>query len=227
MDFTGAQTRYVLKGRGVLRELRSETMDAGGAIERLPEAHPARAAEDRDIDQALLLVQEGMLKMLRFQLALVRQDRRVAMQTIDGVISLERELAEYIQSSATARPRRAASQAAIAEDRAALVREKFTLAAGHGREAGYGAEAVREREAMNCEALRREESPTEVDPADRATDLEIPRPAHGTASWVPKLLCGVAVLVLILVVAAWTGALPDWGQLEAWAASGTFEEERR
>ena len=88
MDFTGAQTRYVLKGRGVLRELRSETMDAGGAIERLPEAHPARAAEDRDIDQALLLVQEGMLKMLRFQLALVRQYSRVAMQTIDGVISL-------------------------------------------------------------------------------------------------------------------------------------------
>ena len=201
-------------------------MDAGGAIERLPEAHPARAAEDRDIDQALLLVQEGMLKMLRFQLALVRQDRRVAMQTIDGVISLERELAEYVQSSATARPRRAASQAAIAEDRAALVREKFTLAAGHGREAGYGAEAVREREAMNCEALRREESPTEVDP-DRAADLEIPPPAHDTASRVPKLLCGVAVLVLILVVAAWTGALPDWGQLEAWAASGTFEEERR
>ena len=226
MDFTGAQTRYVLKGRGVLRELRSETMDAGGAIERLPEAHPARAAEDRDIDQALLLVQEGMLKMLRFQLALVRQDRRVAMQTIDGVISLERELAEYVQSSATARPRRAASQAAIAEDRAALVREKFTLAAGHGREAGYGAEAVREREAMDCEALRREESPTEVEP-DRAADLEIPPPAHDTASWVPKLLCGVAVLVLILVVAASTGALPDWGQLEAWAASGTFEEERR
>ena len=201
-------------------------MDAGGAIERLPEAHPARAAEDRDIDQALLLVQEGMLKMLRFQLALVRQDRRVAMQTIDGVISLERELAEYVQSSATARPRRAASQAAIAEDRAALVREKFTLAAGHGREAGYGAEAVREREGMNCEALRREESPTEVEP-DRAADLEIPPPAHETASLVPKLLCGVAVLVLILVVAAWTGALPDWGQLEAWAASGTFEEERR
>ena len=201
-------------------------MDAGGTIERLPEAHPARAAEDRDIDQALLLVQEGMLKMLRFQLALVRQDRRVAMQTIDGVISLERELAEYVQSSATARPRRAASQAAIAEDRAALVREKFTLAAGHGREAGYGAETVREREGMNCEALRREESPTEVEP-DRAADLEIPRPAHDRASWVPKLLCGVAVLVLILVVAAWTGALPDWGQLEAWAASGTFEEERR
>ena len=226
MDFTGAQTRYVLEGRGVLRELRSETMDAGGAIERLPEAHPARAAEDRDIDQALLLVQEGMLKMLRFQLALVRQDRRVAMQTIDGVISLERELAEYVQSSATARPRRAASQAAIAEDRAALVREKFTLAAGHGREAGYGAEAVREREAMNCEALRREESPTEVEP-DRAADLEIPPPAHETASWVPKLLCAVAVLVLILVVAASAGALPDWGQLEAWAASGTFEEELR
>ena len=209
-----------------MRELRSETMDAGGAIERLPEAHPARAAEDRDIDQALLLVQEGMLKMLRFQLALVRQDRRVAMQTIDGVISLERELAEYVQSSATARPRRAASQAAIAEDRAALVREKFTLAAGHGREAGYGAETVREREGMNCEALRREESPTEVEP-DRAADLEIPPPAHETASWVPKLLCGAAVLALILVVAAWTGALPDWGQLEAWAASGTFEEERR
>ena len=201
-------------------------MDAGGAIERLPEAHPARAAEDRDIDQALLLVQEGMLKMLRFQLALVRQDRRVAMQTIDGVISLERELAEYVQSSATARPRRAASQAAIAEDRAALVREKFTLAAGHGREAGYGAEAVREREAMDCEALRREEGPPEVGP-DRAVDLEIPRPAHNTASWVPKLLCGVAVLVLILVVAASAGALPDWGQLEAWAASGTFEEELR
>ena len=209
-----------------MRELRSETMDAGGAIERLPEAHPTRAAEDRDIDQALLLVQEGMLKMLRFQLALVRQDRRVAMQTIDGVISLERELAEYVQSSATARPRRAASQAAIAEDRAALVREKFTLAAGHGREAGYGAETVREREGMNCEALRREESPTEVEP-DRAADLEVPPPAHETASWVPKLLCGAAVLALILVVAAWTGALPDWGQLEAWAASGTFEEERR
>lgn len=210
----------------MLRELRSETMDAGGAIERLPEAHPARAAEDRDIDQALLLVQEGMLKMLRFQLALVRQDRRVAMQTIDGVISLERELAEYVQSSATARPRRAASQAAIAEDRAALVREKFTLAAGHGPEAGYGAEAVRQREAMNCESLRRQESPTEVDP-DRAADLEIPRPARDTASWVPKLLCGVAVLVLILAVAASTGALPDWGQLEAWAASGIFEEEQR
>lgn len=201
-------------------------MDAGGAIERMPGAHAARAAEDRDIDQALLLVQEGMLKMLRFQLALVRQDRRVAMQAIDGVISLERELAEYVQSSSTAQPRRAASQAAIAEDRAALVREKFTLAAGHGREAGYGAEAEHEREAMNCQALRREERPTKVDP-DRAADREIPRPAHETASWATKLLCVVAALVLILVVAASTGALPDWGQLEAWRASGTFEEEQR
>lgn len=80
-------------------------MDTGDTIESMSKADAARTAGDRDINQALLLVQEGMLKMLRFQLALVRQDRRVAMEAIDGVLSLERQLEAYVQSSGSVQSR--------------------------------------------------------------------------------------------------------------------------
>lgn len=197
-------------------------MDTGGTIERMSKAHAARTAGDRDIDQALLLVQEGMLKMLRFQLALVRQDRRVAMEAIDGVLSLERQLEAYVQSSGSVQSRSAASQATIAGDRAALVREKFTLAAGHVRDAGNRTEAVGELGTMPHEPPGGDESPMKTD-RGRAIDVDIPCAVN--ASLVLKLLCAVAALVVVAAISA--GALLDLRQLEAWRAFELLQEGQR
>jgi len=189
-------------------------MDIGGTIERPPRTQGAVTAESRNIDEALLLVQEGMLKMLRFQLALVRQDRRVAMQAIDGVISLERQLDDYVRSSCAAQARSAASQAMIAEDRAALLREKFTLAAGHPREVRPAAEP--------SDAPGPVESAAEPEPAIEPNLSECPdqRPSR-----VPKLLCGLAAVAV--VAAALGGTLLDGGSLDVWGAFAPLEEALR
>ena len=189
-------------------------MDIGGTIERVPRAHGAVKSEGRDLDEALLLVQEGMLKMLRFQLALVRQDRRVAMQAIDGVISLERQLDDYVRSSCAAHSRSAASQATIEEDREALLREKFTLAAGHPRETG--------RAARPRDVPAPVESVAEPEPL---LEPDLPECRNERPSRVPKLLCGLAAVAV--VAAALGGTLLDGGSLDVRGAFAPLEEALR
>ena len=92
----------------------------------------ARGVEPEELREALGLVQESVIKLLRFQLAMERRDRRVAMEVMDDVVLLERRLNAIVtrlpESPAAAAhpPHRADLDAA----RSLLAREKFTLAAG-------------------------------------------------------------------------------------------------
>ena len=103
----------------------------------------ARGVAPEELREALGLVQESVIKLLRFQLAMERRDRRVAMAVMDDVVLLERRLNSIVTrlpespDAAAHPPHRAGLDAA----RSLLAREKFTLAAGApgaapGREEG-------------------------------------------------------------------------------------------
>ena len=88
----------------------------------------ARGVAPEELREALGLVQESVIKLLRFQLAMERRDRRVAMAVMDDVVLLERRLNSIVTrlpESPDAAPPTAAQQpapraSAQAVDRAAL-----------------------------------------------------------------------------------------------------------
>ena len=92
----------------------------------------ARGVEPEELREALGLVQESVIKLLRFQLAMERRDRRVAMEVMDDVVLLERRLNAIVtrlpeSPAAAAHP---SHRADLDAARSLLAREKFTLAAG-------------------------------------------------------------------------------------------------
>lgn len=166
-----------------------------------------RAALAGGSDQAsesnapLSLVQEALLKLVRFQLAMVRQDRRTAMQAMDDVVALERKLADHIRLSGD--ETMSAAEMRLAEDRAAVVREKFALAAG---KSGFARPASALSMQGNVEVLANEQDPPmQSEPAIEldAYEGEIPAPepyvapAPAQSSWLTRGLCALAAFALI------------------------------
>lgn len=93
------------------------------------EATGERAEGSPDLDRsalgkALELVQEGLIKSSRFQLAMERRDRTVAMSSLDDIVQLERRIAQFRAELSHSR------ETSFDEDRQALLRERLTLAAG-------------------------------------------------------------------------------------------------
>lgn len=81
-----------------------------------------------ELAEGLMLVRASTLKMLRLQLAMERRDRRFAIETVDELVVLDRCLSECLAAMPLE-----ADQAGLAveldQERAALNREKLTLAA--------------------------------------------------------------------------------------------------
>lgn len=81
-----------------------------------------------ELAEGLMLVRASTLKMLRLQLAMERRDRRFAIETVDELVVLDRCLSDCLAAMPLA-----IDQAGLAmeldEERAALNREKLTLAA--------------------------------------------------------------------------------------------------
>lgn len=78
--------------------------------------------------QGLLLVRASTLKMIRLQLALVRNDRRVALNALDDLVALDHRLHDHLNtipmtSDELARWRK------VDADASALTQEKLTIAA--------------------------------------------------------------------------------------------------
>lgn len=78
--------------------------------------------------EGLMLVRASTLKMIRLQLAMERHDRLVALEAVDELVALDLRLQDYLDSVPGALDRPGFRTAAD-EDRAALNREKLTLAA--------------------------------------------------------------------------------------------------
>src|SRR5215212_4871167 len=78
-----------------------------------------------ELAEGLMLVRASTLKMIRLQLAMERRDRRVALEAVDDLVALDRQLERYLADV----PDPGFGDALQAE-RAALNQEKLTLAAG-------------------------------------------------------------------------------------------------
>jgi hypothetical protein len=95
---------------------------------------PARAREleapvgSEELAEGLMLVRASNLKMIRFQLAMERNDRRVALETVDDLVALDRRLQDYIEETPGA-SKQLLFRKEVDADRALLNREKMTLAA--------------------------------------------------------------------------------------------------
>ena len=95
---------------------------------------PARAREleapvgSEELAEGLMLVRASNLKMIRFQLAMERNDRRVALETVDDLVALDRRLQDYIEETPGASDQ-LLFRKEVDADRALLNREKMTLAA--------------------------------------------------------------------------------------------------
>ena len=95
---------------------------------------PARAREietpvgSEELAEGLMLVRASNLKMIRFQLAMERNDRRVALETVDDLVALDRRLQDYIEDTPVGTDQ-LLFRKEVDADRALLNREKMTLAA--------------------------------------------------------------------------------------------------
>ena len=78
-----------------------------------------------EIAEGLMLWRASTLRMIRLQLAIEQGDRRATLETVDELVALDRQLQDYLAPHVPA-----AVTAELEAERAALNREKLTLAAG-------------------------------------------------------------------------------------------------
>ncbi len=83
-----------------------------------------------ELAQGLLLVRASAIKLVRFQLAMERRDRRVALEAVDDLVVLDRKIANFLSDIPGSAESLSALERDLEEQRRALAREKFTLAAG-------------------------------------------------------------------------------------------------
>jgi hypothetical protein len=94
----------------------------------------ARAAEvpsvgSEELAEGLMLVRASTLKIVRLQLAMERQDRRVALEAVDDLVALDRRLQDYL-ADVPAAAEQLLLRDALDDERATLNREKLALASG-------------------------------------------------------------------------------------------------
>lgn len=82
-----------------------------------------------DLAEELMLLRASTLKIIRLQLAIERNDRHVALTVLDELIALDRRLQDHLTGL---RPtgEQLLFRSELDSERAALSREKLTLAAG-------------------------------------------------------------------------------------------------
>jgi hypothetical protein len=81
-----------------------------------------------ELAEGLMLVRASTLKMIRLQLAMERNDRRVALEAVDELVALDRRLEGYL-AEVRASDEQLLFRNGLDTERAALTREKLTLAA--------------------------------------------------------------------------------------------------
>ena len=101
-------------------------MHFDGPIRRDEPEPPVGSSE---LAEGLMLVRASTLKMIRLQLAMERQDRKVALEAVDDLVALDRRLQRYLEDVPSAQKQLLFRDALDAE-RELLDREKLTLAAG-------------------------------------------------------------------------------------------------
>jgi hypothetical protein len=86
---------------------------------------PEPALGSGEIAEGLMLWRASTLRMIRLQLAMEKGDRRATLETVDDLVALDRQLQDYLAPHV---PTDVMDE--LEAERAALNREKLTLAAG-------------------------------------------------------------------------------------------------
>jgi hypothetical protein len=161
--------------------------------ERAREAQPQIGSEE--LVEGLMLLRASTLKVIRLQLAMERNDRRVALEAVDDLVALDRRLEDYLAEVPTAQ---LMFRRELEVERAALNREKLTLAAGV-------IHSVARQDESAVEPATEVAAPAEAG-WDQFAFEEEPRRVR----WWPAL---VFVLVLAMVAAAyWFGLAGTLGR---------------
>lgn len=148
-------------------------------------------AGSNELAEGLMLLRASALKMIRLQLAIERHDRRVALETVDGLVALDRRLQDYLETL-PATGEQLMFRHDLDSERAVLNEEKLTLAA----------EVIRKPAITikQTELVEKADSVTGsdwIEPHDPPSNLEQPRRRR----W---LLAAVPMLVSLLAAAYYT-----------------------
>src|SRR5580765_7148755 len=81
-----------------------------------------------ELAEGLMLVRASTLKVVRFQLAMERQDRRVALEAVDDLVALDRRLRDYL-ANVPAAAEQLLFRNALDDERNMLNHEKLALVA--------------------------------------------------------------------------------------------------
>jgi hypothetical protein len=88
----------------------------------------AKLDSGNEFAEGLMLLRASTLKMIRLQLAIGRSDRRVVLESVDGLVALDRRLQDYLET-VPATGEQLMFRRELNFERAALNEEKLTLAA--------------------------------------------------------------------------------------------------
>jgi hypothetical protein len=94
---------------------------------RVRETEPQQIGSE-ELAEGLMLVRASTLKVVRLHLAMERRDRRVALEAVDELVELDRRLQEYLGDVLSSDAQLMFAHE-LEDERAALNREKLTLAA--------------------------------------------------------------------------------------------------
>lgn len=169
-------------------------------------ANEAPAGGD-DLTEGLMLVRATSLKLIRLQLAMERQDRRAALETIDDLVDLDRHLQERLASLGTT-SLGSVLNSALEVERTTLNHEKLALMAGiSGKHEPLSAGSPEGPSDGACEIEDREPS---LPHDSQEPDYQQATEAYGTDSsthspsrrWVKWLLLCLALAVVVTMAAA-------------------------
>jgi len=180
--------------------------EAAAAIPPADEAGNRANVEVQDLAQGLMLVRASTINVVRLQLAMERRDRRVALQTLDELMVLDRRIADLLDELPTADTSTDARH--LDHQHRALAAEKLVLAAGAS---GPRLAAITNQwidQAPPPEAETRTPSAIEAGPAERETrDIS------------PHLIAAVLLLLLLAAAAAFLFLTSSGQSLIAWPVS--------
>jgi hypothetical protein len=162
---------------------------------RVRETEPQRIGSE-ELAEGLMLVRASTLKVVRLQLAMERRDRRGALEAVDELVELDRRLQEYLGEVPSSDAQLMFAHE-LEDERAALNREKLTLAAEIiSRKPAEGLSATAER-------LAEEPAASAWEPETYLEfDGSTPRRAHW---W----LAATLVLLSAIAAAAYAIATPQ------------------
>lgn len=156
-----------------------------------------------ELAEGLMLLRASTLKLIRLQLAIARQDRRVALEAMDDLVSLDARLQDYLDAVPATREQ-VMLRRELDYERAALNSEKLTLAAEIVR---GPADPAKHADGVDQRGMIKEDD--WLGPRESQVDPDDPRPTH----W--RLAVGVLPLLGLAVGACFV----SYGDAASWFAT--------